>query len=155
MKLVSINPSKNYELLGEVAETTEQEVLEKLKLARSVQKEWRDLGLPRRIEIMQDLCTSFEDNLEKIARLTSLEMGKPIVDSREDVTSGLEYLRSYLDSAEKALEAEITFESDEEIHKVFYEPKGVVASIIPWNFPFSNLIWQSCQNLIVRQYCFK
>ena len=43
---------------------------------------------------------------------------------------------------------EITYEDETSIHKVFYEPKGVVAVIIPWNFPFSNFVWQVGQNLI-------
>ena len=150
MKLISKNPSKNYEILGEVEETTKQEILEKLTLAKSVQREWNGLGLSKRIELMRSLYYSFKDNLEKIATLASLEMGRPIVSSRADVIFGLEYLESYLDTAEKSLSPEVTFESEKEIHKVFYEPKGIVASIIPWNFPFSNLIWQSCQNLIVR-----
>lgn len=149
MKIISTNPSKSYEILGEVEETTEEEVLEKLKLAKSVQREWRNIGLSKRIEIMRDLHDSFKDNLDKIANLISLEMGMPIVQAKEEVESGLSYLDWYLNNAEKYISPEITFEDDVEIHKVFYEPKGVVASITPWNFPFSNLVWQSCQNLIV------
>lgn len=149
MKLISKNPSKNYEILGEQLETTEKEVLEKLNLAKSVQKQWQDRGLSKRIEIMRDLYDSFETNKEKIANLISLEMGMPITQSREEVESGLNYFNWYLNNAEKYLSPEITFENDIEIHKVFYEPKGIVVSITPWNYPFSNLIWQSCQNLIV------
>jgi NAD-dependent aldehyde dehydrogenases len=149
MNIVSKNPSKNYEIIGEVEETTNDEILKKLNISHAVQKEWDDLGLEKRIELMRQLHGSFEEKLEDIATLISLEMGMPINQSKEEVESGLNYLEWYLDNAEKYLSPEITFENDVEIHKVFYEPKGVVASITPWNYPFSNLIWQSCQNLIV------
>jgi len=149
MKLISKNPSKGYEVLGEVEETTKDELLAKLKLAQSAKKQWRDLGLAKRVEIMRNLHGSFEEKLEEIAKLISLEMGMPITSAKEEVESGLTYLAWYLDNADKYLSAEITFESDSEVHKVFYEPRGLVASITPWNYPFSNLVWQSCQNLIV------
>ena len=51
MNLISRNPSKNYEILGEVEETTREEVLEKIKNAKKVQKDWADLELPKRIEV--------------------------------------------------------------------------------------------------------
>jgi acyl-CoA reductase-like NAD-dependent aldehyde dehydrogenase len=50
---------------------------------------------------------------------------------------------------EKALTPEITFESDTEIHRYFYEPTGVAAVISPWNFPVSNFIWGVMPNLVV------
>ncbi len=149
MKLVSINPSKNNEILGEVEETTKEEILEKIKIARLVQKNWRDLDLKKRIDIVKNLYETFENNIDKIANLISLEMGMPITQSKEEVESGLNYLNWYLNNAEKHLAPEVTFETETEIHKVFYEPKGLVVSITPWNYPFSNLVWQSFQNLIV------
>ena len=149
MKLLSKNPSKSGSILGEVDETTQQEILDKIKLAQSVRDEWQNIQLQERIVLVRDLRASFEERLEEIANSISLEMGMPITQSREEVESGLTYLNWYLDNAEQYLVPEITFEDDVQIHKVFYEPKGLVASITPWNYPFSNLIWQSCQNLIV------
>ena len=149
MKLVSKNPSRGYEVIDEVEETTEKEILAKIQLARSAQKQWQELSLARRVEVMRGLHNSFEAQSKEIAKLISLEMGMPITQSEEEVESGLVYLSWYLDNADKYLSAEITFESDSEVHKVFYEPKGLVVSITPWNYPFSSLVWQSCQNLIV------
>ncbi|MEG1990015.1 MAG: hypothetical protein RR144_02040 [Clostridia bacterium] len=52
MELISKNPSKNYEILGEVEETTKEEVLEKVSRAKEVRKEWEDLDLSKRLEIL-------------------------------------------------------------------------------------------------------
>ena len=149
MKLISRNPSKNFKVLGTVEETKKEVILDKIKIAKAAQKDWQDVGLLSRLEIMRGLHGLLEKNSDKIANLASQEMGMPITQSKDEVASGLNYLDWYLNNAEKYLTPETTFESNTEVHKVLYEPKGVVASITPWNYPFSNFIWQSCQNLIV------
>lgn len=149
MKLVSKNPSKNYEFLGEVEETIKGEVLEKLKLARSVQKEWEDLDLYKRIEILREIYIGLEVNRNKIINLISKETGKPIIQSEREVNTTLNNIKWDLDNADKCILPETTFEDDTEIHKVFYEPKGVVVSISPFNYPFSLCSAIAIQNLIV------
>ena len=50
-------------------------------------------------------------------------MGMAIRTARDDIGYGLTYFLWYLDNAEKYLSPEVTFESDTEIHTVYYEPK--------------------------------
>lgn len=77
------------------------------------------------------------------------EMGMPIADALIDVDGSVDYANWYLDNAEKYLTPEITLETDEELHQVFYEPIGVMAAIVPWNFPLANVIWGAMQSLLV------
>ena len=58
------------------------------------------------------------------------------------------YFRWYLDHALESLSPEITRETDTEIHTVYYEPRGVVLAITPWNYPFSMSIWTCIQALL-------
>jgi acyl-CoA reductase-like NAD-dependent aldehyde dehydrogenase len=46
-----------------------------------------------------------------------------------------------MNNAESALKEEITYEDNESLHKIVYEPFGVTAVITPWNFPFGMAIW--------------
>lgn len=149
MKLISKNPSRNYEILGEVEETTKEEVLDKISKAKKVQKEWKDIGLSKRIEIIREIHNGFESRQDEIISLISKEMGKPITQAENEVKTSLVYLKWDLDNAEKYISPEITFESDVEIQKVFYEPKGLAISITPFNYPFSLFVQQTFQNLIV------
>jgi len=149
-KLQSINPS-NYEILGEVEVSTAQEIAEKVKLAREAQKEWRNLRLAGRISVLRKAFDEFASKKEELALLMSKEMGMPITHSRngfEGPDGAFSYANWYFDNAKKYLSPETTFEDDKEIHQVFYEPIGVVAVIIPWNFPFANFIWGCVQSLI-------
>lgn len=148
MKIVSKNPSNN-EILGEVEETTKEEVIEKVNLAKSVQSKWADLEIDKRIEVLKEIYNKFEENSDKIANLISLEMGKPIVQSESEIKSTLKNIKWDFENAKNCIETEITFESDKEIQKVFYEPKGLAVAISPFNYPFSLCCAIAFQNLIV------
>lgn len=148
MKIISINPSDN-EILGEIEETTKEEIIEKVNLAKSVQTNWANLDIDKRIEILKEICNKFEENFDKIANLISLEMGKPIVQSESEIKSTLKNVKWDLENAKACVAPEITFESDKETQKVFYESKGVVVAISPFNYPFSLCSATAFQNLIV------
>lgn len=148
MKIISINPS-NKEVLGETQETTQEEVIEKINLAKSVQSKWANLDIDKRIEVLKEIYDKFEKNTDKIANLISLEMGKPIVQSESEIKSTLKHIKWNIENAKECVAPEITFESDKEIQKVFYEPKGIIAEISPFNYPFSLCCAIAFQNLIV------
>jgi acyl-CoA reductase-like NAD-dependent aldehyde dehydrogenase len=121
----------------------------KIAIAKSVQNERKNLGLSKRIELLREIYHAFELHTDEIAHLITQEMGKPITQAASEVKSSLTYLKRDIDHAEQYLSPEITLENDKEIHKVYYEPKGVVVSITPFNYPFSLFVQQTFQNLLV------
>lgn len=147
MKLTSINPSDN-SVLGEVEFTTEGEIKSLVENAHNEKTHWENLGIDGRNKILREFYNLLEEEGDELAILQSKEMGMPLSESKEDIEGSLGYLRWYSDNGEKYLSPEITFESDTEIHSVHREPRGVVAAIIPWNFPFANIVWQTGQNLV-------
>jgi succinate-semialdehyde dehydrogenase/glutarate-semialdehyde dehydrogenase len=148
MKLVSINPSTN-QSIGEVEVSTQEDINQKVALAHAVKDSWRDIGLDGRNKVLRRFYDLLEKNKQELAELQSIEMGMPISESVGDIGGSLDYLRWYSDNAEKYLSPEVTFEDDKEIHAVYREPRGVVASIVPWNFPLANFVWQCGQSLVV------
>ncbi len=146
-QLSSVNPS-NYELLGEVTVPKKEEVENKVKNAKIAQKSWENIGLHNRITLLRKAFEEFESKKEEFCLLESREMGMPIVEARMDFDASIDYTNWYFENAEKYLSPETTFENENEIHQVFYEPIGVVAVILPWNFPFANFVWGTIQNLI-------
>lgn len=135
--------------IGENKKSTKEEVLEKVALAKSIQKNWEDLGIDKRIELLKEIYNEFEKNTDKIAYLISLEMGKPIVQSENEVKSTLKNIKWDLENSKDYISPEITFEDDKQIQKVFYEPKGVVVTISPFNYPFSLCCAITMQNLMI------
>jgi succinate-semialdehyde dehydrogenase/glutarate-semialdehyde dehydrogenase len=146
-KLVSINPS-NYQEIGSIETSTLEKVKSKVANAHKAKFSWNTLGLNKRIELLKRAFEEFKSRKEEFAKLQSKEMGMPISDSMEDMNGNFRYADWYFENAEKYLAKEVTFEDKNEIHEVFYEPIGVIAAIVPWNFPFANFIWSSLQALI-------
>lgn len=147
MKIISINPSDKSEI-GSVNSSSSEEVIAKVEMARKALKSWKEIGVQGRIEHCRKIVSILERRADEFSKLISKEMGMPISQSHHDVSGSIDYFNWYIDSAEKYLSEEITFEDETIIHKVFHEPVGVLAVITPWNFPTSNFIWMSAQALL-------
>jgi succinate-semialdehyde dehydrogenase / glutarate-semialdehyde dehydrogenase len=148
MKLRSTNPSKNYQPLGDVEISTLEEVQNKVAAARRAAKGWRELGIEGRIKCLKKAVDHFEREKQTLARLITQEMGKPFKDALNEIEFAIEYFRSYFEKAEEYLKPELTHRGDGEVHEVHHEPYGVAAVIVPWNYPFSNFVWQTGQTLL-------
>ena len=147
-KLISTNPAKNYEVIGGVQISTEREIRNKVKQAKEARNAWKLLGIKGRVELLRKVVEGFEKRQDEIALLSTREMGMPITQSKQDVRDAINYFTWYIDHAEKYLSPEIS-KNNGIVHTVFYEPIGIAAVIVPWNFPASNFVWGAGQNLVV------
>lgn len=147
-KLISRNPF-DHSIVGEIAVSTTSEIIEKVKQAHATQQHWKSLGAKKRIEILQPLWQAFQQKENDIVQTTTQEIGKPITQARENFKSDMVYFQAFLNDGAKYIEDEITVRDGKTLHRIIYEPRGVVASIAPWNYPFSNFIWAVIPNLIV------
>ncbi len=148
-KIISTNPSKNYEVIGEVEISTDKEIRQAVEKANKAKKSWKDLGVEKRIELLRPILEEFRKREDELARLITQEMGKPITKSYEEVRWTFEEFQWYLDNAEQAVAEEVTYEDENSLHKIVYEPIGTVALITPWNFPFGMLTWGIVPSLLV------
>jgi len=146
-QLKSINPS-NYQVLGTVEISNLQEIENKVKLAQNVQQEWENLGIEKRVALLRKAMAELKSRKAEFILLESREMGMPISEARADFDATADYAHWYFENANQYLSPETTLENEKEIHQVFYEPVGVSAVIIPWNFPLANFVWGALQSLI-------
>lgn len=146
--LVSTNPSRNFAPIGQVQTSTPEEVAAKVAAAHRAAPAWRALGAAGRIALLRQLSEKLVEYKEEFGRLQAEEAGMPINEALSDFDSAMLYFNSYLEKGEQALQPIVTHETDTEIHEVFYEPYGVAACIVPWNFPFTNWVWQCGQVLV-------
>lgn len=145
-KLISTNPAKNYEVIGEVNVSTDEEIREKVELANKAKSAWKELGIKKRVEILRPICEEFKKRKSELSLLEVKEMGKPITEANLD--GFFEEFEWFMDNGEKALIDEITHEDEKSIHRIVYEPYGVAAVITPWNFPVGMFIWGTIPNLV-------
>ncbi|MGI0049837.1 MAG: aldehyde dehydrogenase family protein, partial [Nitrososphaera sp.] len=135
-KIETINPSTG-KVIAAYDNESPEEVSRKVKAAREAFPKWKKLDLAERAEYMRRLGRVMRKNREEYARLVTEEMGKPVRQSLAEVEKCAWVCDYYAERAEVFLRDEII---PTEFRKSFvsFEPLGVVASIMPWNFPF----WQ-------------
>ena len=132
----------------EAVRSSLEDVQKKVALAHGAERKWISLGVEGRCKLMKQVQQAFAKEAEPLSQLISQEMGKPVRDARGEISFNLDYLQTYLDKAAECLKPEVTYESESEIHEIYHMPYGVIAAIAPWNYPFSNFIWQCAQALI-------
>ena len=103
---------------------------------------WPRLHPRSRGEILQHFADLVEEHRKEIALLISLEMGKPIRDAYQiELRALIRCLRFYGELADKE-SGEITPTEEGELSLVTREPAGVVAAVVPWNFPLTLGGWK-------------
>ena len=147
-KLISTNPAKNYEVIGSVNVSALSEIKQKVEEANEAKKLWKEVGVKKRTQMLYPLFSEFLKRKKELAKLITKEIGKPIT----EILSGLKwdqgYLKWFLNNGVKFLADEISYKDSKQINKIIYEPIGVAAVIVPWNFPWGNFFWGVIPNLI-------
>lgn len=138
--LTSTSPGEGYKVLGQVATSTPQDIKQAVDKARAAQPAWDSLPLKQRIAYVEKLKPIFESNRDKLIHLTSSEMGMPIGLSTGLFDSAIEEIDWLLHNADSALAPVETYRSDSEVNVMLREPYGVMAAIMPWNFPLPNFV---------------
>ena len=142
--------------LAEVAEAREADVDRAVKAARRTfeSDEWQRLAARDRGRLINRLADLIEANIDEIARIETLNNGKPYFESRQiDVPEVINVLRYYAGWADK-IQGETIPVAGPVFAYTRREPLGVVGAIVPWNFPLLLAIWKvapalACGNTVV------
>jgi succinate-semialdehyde dehydrogenase/glutarate-semialdehyde dehydrogenase len=132
----SINPA-NGNTLGETASFTVMQLEAALNAAAAAVPHWQARPIPERCQLLRTAAAVLRRRAEELARLITLEMGKPITESRAEIEKSALGCEYYAGAAPSFLADEV-IESDAGRSLVAYQPLGTVLAIMPWNFPF----WQ-------------
>ncbi len=136
MEFYSINPY-NGEQVGKYTALSAVELDEKLNKSEEAFKSWSQKPLSYRTGLIKKAGQVLRDNLEEYAQMITSEMGKPISESRAEVNKCSWVCDYYAENAESFLAPEIV-KTDAAQSFVRHDPIGAVFAIMPWNFPF----WQ-------------
>jgi acyl-CoA reductase-like NAD-dependent aldehyde dehydrogenase len=101
---------------------------------------WRAVSPGDRARLMRRFATAVEDSAEELAQLETANVGKPISDSRDEVAMVAEVLHFYAGAVDKHRGATVPVAAGVDL--TFNEPLGVVAAIVPWNFPIAITSWK-------------
>jgi acyl-CoA reductase-like NAD-dependent aldehyde dehydrogenase len=135
-KIETINPATG-KVIASYDNDDSEAVAKKIRLAREAFSSWKKLELGERADYMRRLGRVMRKNREEYARVITEEMGKPVRQSVAEIEKCAWVCDYYAEHAEAFLRDQIV---PTEFRKSFvsFEPLGVIAAIMPWNFPF----WQ-------------
>ncbi|HEX5009156.1 MAG TPA: aldehyde dehydrogenase family protein [Planctomycetota bacterium] len=129
------NPTTG-ELLAELPCAEEPQVRAAVSAARRALSGWAAAGLAGRAAVLERVAKRWEEPafVERVARLISSEMGKPLASARGEAGRTADSMRGTLAACSTAL-APVTAREKGTVTRLTREPVGVVAAITPWNFP--------------------
>ena len=132
------NPATN-ELLDTVPNATAEDVDACVKKAIEAQKAWAKVPLHERGRIIEKFADLVEENAEDLATLLCKETGKPIREARAEIGNTRTFAYGYVEKAKhmygNVIPAGTEAGQEKTIQITQQEPLGVVACIIPFNFP--------------------
>ncbi|WP_341326903.1 NAD-dependent succinate-semialdehyde dehydrogenase [Methylotuvimicrobium sp. KM2] len=134
MSIPVINPTTG-ESLGVSPELVSADRDAALDRAQMAYADWKKQSFSQRAQVLLNIAQCLRDNVESLAPLMTLEMGKPIKEARAEVMKAALCADHYAENAESYLASD-TLASDASLSYVQYLPLGVVLGILPWNAPF-------------------
>lgn len=134
--MTAYNPQTG-EMLREYPTLTAEQVEAALALAQATFGEYRRTSFAERSARMHRVGDLLEERIEDLAKLATLEMGKPIEAARQEVLKCAKVCRYYADHAAEFL-APQPAQTGAQQAEIRYLPLGVILAVMPWNFPF----WQ-------------
>lgn len=132
------NPATG-EVLGTVPKMGQAETRRAIEAAERAQKQWRAKSAKERALVLRkwfDLVMQHQDDL---ARIMTLEQGKPLAEAKGEIAYGAAYLEWYAEEGKRAYGDIIPGPASDRRIVVTKEPVGVCAAITPWNFPSSMI----------------
>ena len=138
MSFTAINPATG-ETLYSHPDTSADDLASIVERAHAASMSWRDTPFKRRVENLQILAGLLRERKDEYGRLMTAEMGKPLpqaVAEAEKCALAADY---YAENGEAFLKP-VVARTDAARSYWTYRPVGVVLGIMPWNFPFWQVI---------------
>ena len=139
----SINPASG-KLLCKIASCDQADVDRAVANARAVfnKGSWSRLAPRRRKQILLKFADLIRKHAEELALLESLDMGKPVGDALSvDMSASANCIQWFAEAVDKMYD-EVAPTGEDALALVTREPVGVVAAIVPWNFPLLMASWK-------------
>jgi betaine-aldehyde dehydrogenase len=127
-------------VMAELHEATVEEADAAVARARAAYPAWKAVSPKDRANLMRRIATALHENLEKLAQLEARNVGKPISDARGEVGMVVDVFNYYAGAPERLVGKTIPVAGG--VDMTFRESLGVVALIVPWNFPLPIAAWK-------------
>jgi 1-pyrroline dehydrogenase len=130
------------EVIAEVPRCSAEDVDRAVEAAKKVLPDWLERTPKERSELLHKLADVLDENAEELAQLESVNVGKPLMASRDEMPFSADNLRFFAGAA-RNLEGKSAGEYIEGYTSIIRrEPLGIVGGICPWNYPLMMAVWK-------------
>src|SRR5699024_1641968 len=134
---VAVDNPATEKVIGQVPDLSPDYIDGAVDAAVRAFDDWRDTSVVERADKLLAWHQGMLDHAEELARLMTLEQGKPIGEARDEVSYAASFLRWFAEQGRRAYGAAIPPENPTTAVGTILEPVGVAAIITPWNFPLA------------------
>jgi succinate-semialdehyde dehydrogenase / glutarate-semialdehyde dehydrogenase len=128
------NPA-NGEALATLPDAGREEMQNAIDAAAAVQEEWAATTAQYRAGIMREAARLMHERKEHLARVMTLEQGKPITESRGEIVYAASFVEWFAEEGRRVYGDVVPASFPDKRILVIKRPVGVTAAITPWNFP--------------------
>ena len=125
----------NGEMISQVGNAGIVETKLAVKAAKDAFKMWSSKSANERASIMKNWFDLMMQHQDDLARILTLEQGKPFVEAKGEIAYGAAFIEWFAEEGKRVYGDTIPAPSGDKRIIVIKQPVGVVASITPWNFP--------------------
>ena len=142
-EIISVNNPASLEEIGTVPKCGKDETTLAIEAAHQAFPEWKSKSAKERSIILRKWFDLINQNHEELAQIMTIEQGKPIKESRGEITYGASFVEWFAEEAKRVYGDTIPDPMIDRRIVVLKQPVGVVAAITPWNFP-NAMITRKC-----------
>lgn len=142
-EIISVNNPASLEEIGTVPKCGKDEAALAIESAHKAFPEWKSKSAKERSTILRKWFDLINQNHEELAQIMTIEQGKPIKESRGEITYGASFIEWFAEEAKRVYGDTIPDPMTDRRIVVLKQPVGVVAAITPWNFP-NAMITRKC-----------
>lgn len=136
-----INPATE-EVIATVPRGNADDVAKAVAAANAAFKSWRKLGSLDRKDMLREIAHKLRNRTEELARLITLEGGKPLLENRDEVEWVASCFEYYSEIGRDQMGRVVAPVFEHQMSLVVKEPFGTVAAIVPWNYPLLLMSWK-------------
>lgn len=136
---IEVRNPYNYMILDTVPNSSFDDVNEAVKISDEAKKRWAGISINERCELILKFCELVKKDRYELAKLLTNESGKNIVDSEEEIDALIDLTTAFVEKARHmygdVIPNGLDNQNDNTIQLTTREPIGIIAAILPFNFP--------------------
>lgn len=125
----------NGQVIGQIPSLTENDIKDAVAASQSAQVAWAQKTAKERSLLLKKWSALIEANKEDLAIIMTAEQGKPLTESRGEMTYANSFIEWFSEEGKRVYGDTIPAENSDLRYVILKQPVGVCAAITPWNFP--------------------